>query len=126
MKQIEEFPNYYIDEMGIVYDKNRVPLTQNSKSGYPRVWLYNIELRTAKNPKGRKAKTVRNLVAETFLDIPPYLKHLPPTRIVVKSKNGRSADNRLSNLQYEDSKYHNFPYCNTCYRFHKESGPCLL
>ena len=126
MKQIEEFPNYFIDRMGIVYDKNKVPLKQDAKSGYPRVWLYNKELRSPNNPKGRKPKTIRNLVAETFLSIPSYLIHLPHTRICVKSKNGRIGDNRASNLQYEDSKYHNFPYCNTCYRFHKESGPCLL
>ena len=85
--QIKDFPNYFIDRMGNVYNKNGYKLKQEVlKNGYVRVSLSN-------NIVKHKHFLVHRLVALTFIPNPnnyPQINH----------KDYNKQNNRLENLEW--------------------------
>lgn len=92
MKQIKDFPNYYITSKGQVWSNNKkgyLKLKIN-KYGYAYVILYNNGIPTT--------KMVHRLVAEAFIPNPnnlPQINHL----------NENKMDNCIDNLEWCNSSY---------------------
>lgn len=91
----EQFPNYDVDELGIVY-KNNEPVKPFKSNKYYQVVLYDY--------KGtKKVYGVHTIVAMKYLDYFPGC--------VVHHKNNDTHDNRVSNLEIytrsEHSRMHN-------------------
>lgn len=87
-KAILERPNYIVDELGRVYNKNNRELIHDiTHDGYHRVLLYNGSRKSAKH------YPVHRLVAEAFIPNPdnkPTVNHI----------DGDKANNRVDNLEW--------------------------
>lgn len=94
IKEISEFPGYYINTKGEIFSKMkgsiRILKTHINKFGYERVILY-------KNKKPFNFQ-VHRLVAEAFI---PNINNLP----IVNHKNENKIDNQVSNLEWCSHKY---------------------
>ena len=99
-KDIKNYENYQINNMGIIINKKTGrELKQYEKKGYMNVSLF-------KNGK-KKNKLVHRLVAETFLE---NLKNYPQ----VNHKNENTRDNSVDNLEWCTALY------NSNYGTHKD------
>lgn len=87
MKQIKDYPNYYITKDGNVWsEKNKRFLKANINKGYFYVVLSNLNV--------KKTFEIHKLLAIT------YLNHIPcGYKIVVDHINNIKTDNRVENLQ---------------------------
>ena len=91
-KTIADFPNYTVDEIGTVRNKDGLILSQRTYSGYKCVGLW-------KNGVG-KIEKVHRLVAEAFI---PNPNNLP----CVNHKDENKLNNCVSNLEWCDYSYNN-------------------
>lgn len=95
MKQIKDFPNYFIDEEGNVYSSNGHPIRKikpwiDTKGNY-------YQIRLIKNGVQYK-KLVHRLVAETFIPNPsnlPEINHI----------DNNPHNNKVENLEWCTRKY---------------------
>jgi hypothetical protein len=94
-KQIPEFPNYSINELGQVYSKhsNKILATYLNGKGYLCVKLHINGI--------QKTMSIHRLLARVFLDLPSL-----DSELEVDHKNTDKSDNKLSNLQVLDFKAH--------------------
>lgn len=94
-KQIEGFPNYYINKNGevIKYIKGKMKIlnTRLNAYGYPRVSMIDEE-------GNRKDRLVHILVAKAFIDNPNNYK-------IINHKNGNKEDFSIKNLEWCTQKY---------------------
>ena len=101
---IEEFPNYMINEHGVIYKvkgkrKNLIMKPKVDKDGY-----YYIGLR---NEKGRFFRRIHQLVAKAFI------KNNNKNFNIVNHMDGNKQNNHFTNLEWCDMSY------NTKYSFDK-------
>ncbi len=91
LKQIKEFPAYWINERGSVWStkSHKYLKPGDNSNGYLMVVL--------SNEKCTRPVTVASLVAKTFIG--PRLKNKQ-----INHKNGIKTDNRLENLEYVTGK----------------------
>ena len=88
---IKDYPNYSVDESGVVINnKTGRRLVQYDKKGYKMVWLY--------NEHGRKCAFVHRLVAATFIPNPNGYSQ-------INHKDENPANNSKENLEWCTPKY---------------------
>lgn len=87
MKEIENYPNYSINEKGEIYSKvsKRCLKPYSNGKGYLVIRLINEE--------GKRAYKLHRLLAINFIDN-------PNNKLFVNHKNGIKNDNNLNNLEW--------------------------
>ena len=91
MKQIKDYPDYYVNEKGEIFSDR----TFNFKKLKGTINSGGYFLVSIRNKKGVKRTRIHKLVAETFLNKPKGIKNL-----VVHHKDGNKLNNYKNNLEW--------------------------